>query len=63
MLCLQFRDTSKFIFLETDNDFWGKNTYLYLDTLKYVDTAGVQGSYNEKLGTFFSQKKKIRVPT
>ena len=26
MLCLQFRDTSKFIFLETDNDFWGKNT-------------------------------------
>ena len=36
--------------------------YLYLDTFKYVDTAGVQGSYNEKLGTFFSQKK-IRVPT
>ena len=31
--------------------------YLYLDTFKYVDTAGVQGSYNEKLGTFFSQKK------
>ena len=33
--------------------------YLYLDTFKYVDTAGVQGSYNEKLGTFFSQKKYV----
>ena len=33
MLCLQFRDTSKFIFLETDNDFWGKKLLTYTYTL------------------------------